>query len=158
MRNKYGNQSLKCTLLHPWVPLTMHWIYVDLCSKKPESSAGASNYIPQILWDVITCPRPWYLHFAHNSSYLNTCMGTQHYDVIKLKHFLRYWPFVRGIHRSPVNSSHKGQWREALIFSLICALKKRLSKQSRGWWFDSRFKDSNIIYSIEIQIFISTSL
>ena len=23
----------------------------------------------------------------------------------------RYWPFVRGIHRSPVNSSHKGQWR-----------------------------------------------
>ena len=29
--------------------------------------------------------------------------------------------FVREIHRSPVNSSHKGQWRWALIFSLICA-------------------------------------
>ena len=26
-----------------------------------------------------------------------------------------------GIHRSPVNSSHKGQWRSALMFSLICA-------------------------------------
>ena len=26
-----------------------------------------------------------------------------------------------GIHRSPVNSPHKGQWREALMFSLICA-------------------------------------
>ena len=26
-----------------------------------------------------------------------------------------------GIHRSPVNSSHKGQWRGALMFSLICA-------------------------------------
>ena len=25
-----------------------------------------------------------------------------------------------GIHRSPVNSPHKGQWRRALIFSLIC--------------------------------------
>ena len=37
------------------------------------------------------------------------------------KHFQRYWPFVRGIHRSPVNSPHKGQWREALMFSLICA-------------------------------------
>ena len=37
------------------------------------------------------------------------------------KHFLRYWPFVRGIHRSPVNSPHKGQWRGALMFSLICA-------------------------------------
>ena len=34
--------------------------------------------------------------------------------------FPRYWPFVRGIHRSPVNSSHKGQWRGALMFSLIC--------------------------------------
>ena len=43
-----------------------------------------------------------------------------HDDVIKWKHFPRYWPFVRGIHRSPVNSPHKGQWRGALMFSLIC--------------------------------------
>ena len=35
--------------------------------------------------------------------------------------FPRYWPFVRGIHRSPANSPHKGQRREALMFSLICA-------------------------------------
>ena len=42
-------------------------------------------------------------------------------DVIKWKHFPRYWPLVRGIHRSPVNSPHKGQWRGALMFSLICA-------------------------------------
>ena len=32
-----------------------------------------------------------------------------------------YWPFVRGNHRSLVTSSYKGQWRGALIFSLICA-------------------------------------
>ena len=44
---------------------------------------------------------------------------TCHDDVIKWKHFPRYWPFVRGIHRSPVNSPHKGQWRGALMFSLI---------------------------------------
>ena len=43
-----------------------------------------------------------------------------HDDVIKWKHFLRCWPFVREIHRSPVNSPHKGQWRGALMFSLIC--------------------------------------
>ena len=36
-------------------------------------------------------------------------------------HFPCYWPFVRGIHRSPVNSPHKGQWRGALRFSLIYA-------------------------------------
>ena len=43
-----------------------------------------------------------------------------HDDVIKWKHFPRNWPLVRGIHRSPVNSQHKGQWRGALKFSLIC--------------------------------------
>ena len=31
-----------------------------LCQKQV-SSAGTSNYIPHILWDVITCPCPWYL-------------------------------------------------------------------------------------------------
>ena len=41
-------------------------------------------------------------------------------DVIEWKHFPRYWPFVQGIHRSPVNFPHKGQWRGALMFSLIC--------------------------------------
>ena len=47
--------------------------------------------------------------------------GSCHDDVIKWKHLPRYWPFVRGIHRSPVNSSHKGQFRRALMFSFICA-------------------------------------
>ena len=30
-----------------------------------------------------------------------------HDDVMKGKHFLRYWPFVRGIHRSRVDSPYK---------------------------------------------------
>ena len=34
--------------------------------------------------------------------------------------------FVRGIHRSPVNSPHKGQWHRALMFSLVCA-------RTNGW-------------------------
>ena len=44
-----------------------------------------------------------------------------HDDIIKWKHFPCYWPFVQGIHWSPVNSPHKGQWNRALMFSLICA-------------------------------------
>ena len=44
-----------------------------------------------------------------------------HDDATKWKHLPCYWPFVRGIHRSPVNSPHKGQWRGALMFSLISA-------------------------------------
>ena len=43
-----------------------------------------------------------------------------HDDVIKWKHFSRNWPFVRGIHPSPVNFPHKDQWRGAVMFSLIC--------------------------------------
>ena len=43
-----------------------------------------------------------------------------HDDVIKWKFFCVYWPFVWGFHRSPVNSTHKGQWRGTLIFPLIC--------------------------------------
>ena len=39
----------------------------------------------------------------------------------KWKPFLRYWSFVRGIHRSQMNSHQKGQWRRALMLSLICA-------------------------------------
>ena len=44
-----------------------------------------------------------------------------HDDIIKWKHFPHYWPFVQGFHRSPANSPHKGQWRGALMFSLIWA-------------------------------------
>ena len=48
-------------------------------------------------------------------------MAHHNYDVIKWKHFPRYWPFVWGIHRSSVNSPHKGQSRGALMFPLISA-------------------------------------
>ena len=57
----------------------------------------------------------------------------EHNDVIKCKHFPCYWPFVRGIHRSQVNSSHKGQWRRALMFSLICAwINSRVNNHEAG--------------------------
>ena len=60
--------------------------------------------------------------WAHTQKwYLRNDTSICHYDVIKRKHFPRYWPFARGIHRSPVNSPHKGQWRWALMFSSICA-------------------------------------
>ena len=54
-------------------------------------------------------------------STIRSCANKFHDDVIKWKPFPRSWPFVRGIHRSPVNSPHKGQWRGALLFSLICS-------------------------------------
>ena len=47
-------------------------------------------------------------------------------DVIKWKYFLHYWPFVLGIHWSPVNPPPKGQWRATLRLSLIYT-------QINGW-------------------------
>ena len=60
-----------------------------------------------------------------------------HDDVTKWKHFPCYWPFLRGIHRSPVNSPHKGQWRGTMVSSMIYAPEKRLGKQWWGWWFET---------------------
>ena len=65
-----------------------------------------------------------------------------HDDVIKWKTFSALLTLCAGIHRWPVNSPHKGQWRGALMLSLICALNKRLSKQSRSWWFETPVRSS----------------
>ena len=56
-----------------------------------------------------------------NSSWPHELKGICHDNIIKWKYFPRYWSFVRRIHRSPVNSPHKCQWRGALMFSLNCA-------------------------------------
>ena len=85
--------------------------------------------------------RSWGVHNMEPSSGAGIEEGSvkgiaqTHDDVIEWQHFPRYWPFVRGIHQSPVNSPYKGQWRGGLMFSLICALNKRLNKQWWGWWF-----------------------
>ena len=58
-----------------------------------------------------------------------------HEDIIKWKHFTRYWPFVRGIHRSPVNSPQKVTRSFDGFFDL--RLNKRLSKHWRGRWYET---------------------
>ena len=57
-------------------------------------------------------------------------------DVIKWKHFPRYWPFVRGIDRSPVGSPHKRPVARSFDVIYDLHLKKRLSDQSRRRWFE----------------------
>ena len=100
-----------------------------LCGVNPSVSSKTvigSNYI----FIVVSLKKAW--TFSRVSVIWEALMRTLrhwggckviplHDDVIKWKHFPRYWPFARGIHRSPVNSPHKGQWRGALMYSLICA-------------------------------------
>ena len=56
-------------------------------------------------------------------------------DVIKWKYFPRYWSFLRWIHRSLVNSPHKGKWRGALMFSLFCVwINGWVNNREAGDW------------------------
>ena len=52
-------------------------------------------------------------------------------DVIKWKHFPRYWPFLLGIHQSPVNSSTQRPVTRSFDVFFDLRLNKRLSKQSK---------------------------
>ena len=62
--------------------------------------------------------------------------NTQYADVIKWKRFPCHWPFVRGIHRSQVDSITKASNAEFWYF-LDPRLNKRLRKQSRRRWFET---------------------
>ena len=62
------------------------------------------------------------------------CIGwydIHHDDVIKWKHFPRYWPFVPGefLTRRPVTRS--------FVVVVDLRLNIRLSKQCWGWWFET---------------------
>ena len=73
------------------------------------------------------------VYFIYPTSQVTSQVLVKHDDVIKWKHFPRDWPFVRRINRSPVNSPHKGQWRGALKFSLICVwIKYRVNTREAG--------------------------
>ena len=83
-----------------------------------------NNYISHDTVNVITYPchnLSWFMQVKGVPGVLGCKMSNlQHDDVIKWRYFPRYWPFVRGIHRSPVNSPQKSQWRGALMFCSIC--------------------------------------
>ena len=86
---------------------------------RTEQDELGTMWIPQLLINsahtqcincTASCPGNLYI-----------CEPVTHADIIKWKHFPRHWPFMQAVHGPPVNSFHKGQWRGALIFPLICA-------------------------------------
>ena len=61
-----------------------------------------------------------------------------HDDVIKWKHFPRYWPFVCS-GNSPVTGEFPAQMPVTRSFDVFFDLRlnKRLSKQAWGWWLET---------------------
>ena len=82
-------------------PRILHWILNNM---------PFSDEISECIWEK--------KYFAFWIRY-HSVLGND--DVIKWKHFSRHWPFVRGIHRSPVN---------------LC-MNQQLSKQWKRRWFET---------------------
>ena len=87
-------------------------------------TAHLNEYTHDLCFVVFRCDLIQNSLLAFNVTWLEYVFQpseARHDDVIKWNHLPRYWPFVKGIHRSKVDSPCKGQWRSVLIFSLICA-------------------------------------
>ena len=85
-------------------------------------------FSPENVFENIVCKM---LPILFRSQWLisapNTLGKHIHDDVIKWKHFPRYWRFVRGIHRSAVNSPHTKVSDAELCYFLWSAPEKN------GW-------------------------
>ena len=97
----------------------------------------------------------WYKWLMPGTIHHTRTARSMHDDVIKWKHFPRYWPFVRGIHRLvkdatcliwltanseeqvPMRKCGKKASNAELWFFFELPLTGRLSKQWWGWWFET---------------------
>ena len=82
------------------------------------AEAGLRKSLPQLLmpWPFVL-PRHQQLWFIDWTDPSPPRAWWRH----QMEAFSELLAICAGIHRSPVNSPHKGQWRGALMFSLICA-------------------------------------
>ena len=143
--NIYHTKAIKQTLFERGREVGNPLVSLQLAGSSSDSDNNVRwiethTLTHEMLRDLIKCRQQFLIMSFDQRNVIRNHWGPMtvwKYDVIKWKHFPRYRPFVRGIHRSPVNSPHKGQWRGSLVFSLMCALNKRLSKQSWGWWFET---------------------
>ena len=85
-----------------------------------------------------TVSRPSYLYDGnlyiwYDSNFiLQTAKSSRHDDVIKWKHFPRYWPFVRGIHRVAMSSCKA-------LYSITPAILRRQDFEPMGTQFSLEY-------------------
>ena len=100
--------------------------------ENPAISCWIENIMSMLFWHLPVIPR--YKRLICPAKWVGAY--TKHGDAIKWKHFTRYWPFVRGIHWSPVNSPAQRPVTQSFDVFLDPCQNKRLVKQSWGWWFE----------------------
>ena len=134
-------------LLVLFIILLYIFMYITLVMNFTHMAAVAYPLMYAKIWHLVSFPildklslpcfaKVNYLYMTSVESSHVICgylfLEARHDDVIKWKYFPRYWPFMQGIHRSqrPVTRSFD-------VFFYL-RLNKRLSKQSSGWWFETR--------------------
>ena len=125
-----GLMQKSLSYLNNVIPILQHGIADIVTSKKNSTLNVETKSIFLRWWKLMTM----------------TCWCVLcHDDVIKWKHFPRHWPFVW---ERPVTRSFD------VFFDL--RLNKRLSKQSRGWWFEtlSPHYDVTVMYRVRCGSYI----
>ena len=93
---------------------------------------------------------------------MKTRYGLSHDDVIKWKHFPRYWPFVQGNSLVPGEFPTQRPVTRSFDVFFDLRLNKRLSKQSWGWWLEMLscplWRHRNVLCVQEHKIWIFFSL
>ena len=107
---KWSPLTFQSKFLFPLNPTMQLWGFPDsIISHIPRANINPHLIVPNV-------SRPGMTVILH--MYITGIWS--HVEVIKWKHFPRHWSLVREIHWSTVDSPHIRQWRESLIFSLIC--------------------------------------
>ena len=88
-----------------------------MLSQRQGSKAGTSNYIPQIMWDVITCPCPWYVMTSSNGN------------------IFRVTGHLCGEFTGPRWIPHT-KASDAELWCFLWSVSEQ-TEQSWGWWFDT---------------------
>ena len=130
-----------------WTRTWLCWVISQYCHQSDQKNDCFSLIFSKIPVHIVSC-KSRYIGSAVSIHILVTkyrCIAMhrwivtpltmnswKHDDVIKWKHFPHYWPFVWELHRSPVNSLHKGQWRWALMFSLMCGINSWVNNHDAG--------------------------
>ena len=121
-RNREGLETF--TTKNSWIPALDEYIY---CNKSKTICIFSTAWIVEFLWLLWTLEyNPFFnLQFPRFQIVIESIgriveskSMTRRYSLTKADSITEKF---RTLHRSSVNSPHKVQWREALMFSLICA-------------------------------------
>ena len=86
---------------------------LTLCEGNPSLTDGFPS---QMVSNAGSVSMSWCNHHTYGTTSLLSMMASSNGDIFRVT-----GTRVRAIHQSPVDSPHQGQWRRALIFSLIYA-------------------------------------